>query len=303
MVKKENSNIRRNQEKKEREGTKQLFSYKVFGNNLKKAREGHYSQKDLAEEAKKYGDVSLSESTIKACEQGKANISAQALYVLSDIFDKSMDELVSRNFKVEDKKSIIGTCTGLTNKSIKFLQGKKKEKDINKKTASRVKIINNTTFHLNEIDAVNYLLENSNIFSIFIRDVKRVFCEIVELEENENLKIQQLKNMYIDFCKSKNVNSLENGRLKQIYAKLDSGERINQLTINDVKKLYISLYKQEPNEDNKQHYKQTQKIQREIQDIRQKKDDLINYSSFSIYNSICKDFRKYINKLRNENKK
>ena len=247
--------------------------------------------------------MSLSLSTIKECERGKANISAQALYVLSDILDKSMDDLVSRNFKVEDKQNIIGAYTGLTNKSIKSLKEKKKDKDKNKKTVSRVKIINDEIFHLNEIDAVNYLLENSNIFYMFIRDAKVVFCELDELEKNENLKLQQLKNMYIDFCKSKNSNSLEDERLKQIYAKLDNSETINQVTINDVKKLYISLYKQETNEDNKRHYKQTQKVQKEIQDIRQRKDELINYSSFSIYSSICEDFRKYINKLRNENKK
>ena len=47
MVKKENSSIRKNQEKKEREGTKQLFDYHVFGQNLKRAREGHYRNMEM----------------------------------------------------------------------------------------------------------------------------------------------------------------------------------------------------------------------------------------------------------------
>lgn len=311
MVKKEHSNIREAQKKKEIKGEKKLFDTETFGENLKKAREGHYTREELAEEARQYGDVALSPSTIKACEHGKGNISAQALYVLSDIFDKPMDEFVSRNFKIENKKNNIGQQIGLTDKSVKFLKEKKKDKDRNKNTISRVKIINDVTFHLNEIDAVNYLLENSNIFSIFIRDAKRIYCELYELEKAENLKIDKLKNMYIDFCKSKKCIDLQDKKQMQIYSKLYNTENAKKLNIKELKKLYTNLYKLEKNKEtnkeiknqNEQHYRNTQQIEREIIDIRQKHEDFINYSSFSMYSSINKNFRKYIKKLKSENKK
>lgn len=303
MVKKENSSIRRNQEKKEREGTKQLFSYKVFGDNLKKAREGHYSQKDLAEEAKKYGDVSLSESTIKACEQGKANISAQALYVLSDIFEKSMDELVSRNFKVEDKKNDIGAKTGLTDKSVKFLKEKRKEKDRKKKTVSRVKVINNVTFHLNELDAVNYLIENSDIFSLFIDKAKLTYVELLELNKAENEVTAELRKMYVDLCKEKDDKNLEDEKLKQIYHKLQDIENSEILDIKQLELLYKALNKSNKSIEYINTSNKLKKKKQQLGNIKNRKKYIVNFASFCIYDSINSAFKKYINLLSKENNK
>ena len=107
MVKKLNSEVREAQQKKGENGQKKLFDQNIFGKNLRIARDGHYSQKELAEEAKEYGNVALSLSTIKACERGEGNISAQALFVLSDIFNQSMDDFVGRSFKIAGSKEAI----------------------------------------------------------------------------------------------------------------------------------------------------------------------------------------------------
>lgn len=237
---------------------KTLYNTDTFGDNLKKLRVAKdYTQEQLTEEISNYG-ITLDIRQYRDYENKKSkfDISSQRLYVLSDILGVSMNDLVGKTFDVKNMNNSIFNATGLTQKSINKL---KRNRQSSKVRSERIK--QNTKLHtskalcpstyitnLDEVDVINYLIENSDVFKSFINNARLAYIHLLELQKVQN----ELKT------------------------------KLNNAT-------------------NKEEIK---KLKKEISKVRDKKDTIINYHHFDVYNSISNSFKKYIqylNKIDTQN--
>lgn len=231
---------------------KTLYDKGVFGNNLKRLREKKgYTQAELLSKFEKYEGITLDIRQYRDYENNKSNydMSSQRLYVLSDILGVSMNDLVGKTFDPKSMNDTIFNSTGLTPKSIDILKRKRKIREHMKKIKSKHKsqnisnsIVCSNISSLDEVDVLNYLIENSNILTLFINSAKLAHIQILELQQKQ-------------------------------------------------KELEIEL----SNTNNKENKK---KINKKLLEIKDKKKNIEDYQSFTLYNEVNKIFKKYLQYLR-----
>lgn len=230
---------------------KTLYNTNTFGDNLKLLRKNrNYTQEQLTKEISKYG-ITLDIRQYRDYENKKSNydISSQRLYVISDILGVPMNDLVGKPFNSENMNNTIFNATGLTQKSINTLKRNRQHSKVRserikqntKQHNSKSPHLNNDIISLDEVDVINYLIENSDVFTSFINNARLVYTNLVDLQKTQN----------------------------ELKSKLD-----NSTDKEEIKKL-----------------------KKEISQIKDKKDMIINYHHFNIYNSVNKSFKKYIQYL------
>lgn len=301
MIKREKTKARIEQENKAKE-KKQIYDTEQFGKNLKRLRESiGYSQKDLTKEIEEYG-ITLDVRQYGDYERNTNNsdMSSQRLFVISDILNVSMNDLVGKQFKTKNMDETIFNTTGLTQKAVSYLISKKRRK---KNTSERD--INNMT-NVNEIDTINYLIENSNLFTLFSNKAKLVCVEFAELKEAERSATMELEQMYINLCKTKNAEKLKSNKLKQIYRMINEEENTKEVDIKLLEQLYNSLCKISNNKKSNENIDTIMKLKnrkRKLDNIKQRQKYLVDFASFCIYDSINSAFKKYISFLIKESSK
>ena len=189
---------------KEIKSKKTLYNTDTFGDNLKNLRKSKgYTQKQLTEEISNYG-ITLDIRQYRDYEKKKSkfDISSQRLYVISDILGVSMNDLVGKTFNSKNMNNVIFNTTGLTEKSIKKL---KRSRQLSKVRSERIK--NNAKHHtskklcpsnyiidLDEVDVINYLIENSDVFTSFVNNARLAYIDLLELQKVQNELKNKLNN-------------------------------------------------------------------------------------------------------------
>lgn len=182
---------------KEDKMLKPLYSNEVFGNNLKHLRNSKgYTQKQLVSKFEEYDGITLDIRQYRGYENNSNNsdISSQRLYVLSDILNVSMNDLIGKTFDPKSLEDTVFNSTGISSKAISILKRKMKLQNVRQKRIRKNPIICDAISELGEIDTLNYLITSSNILELLTNNARLAYIRTLELQQNENKLKEELAN-------------------------------------------------------------------------------------------------------------
>ena len=222
---------------------KTTYKLEDFSDNLRRYRDGcGMTKKELLEKMNEYG-ISLSLRTYNSYEnynnkekyedynkeKEPHEIGSQSLYVISDILGVSMNDLVGKPFDSKTVKNTTLSEIGLTPESLNTLRkqrnrAKSHSKAMIKGTAmihpSSKYIKHEDIFKLDEISVINFLIQHSDLFSIFISQARETYCILLSCQEREKDLRNQLEK------------AVDNNEKKQINKKLKKIKDEKSRTIN-----------------------------------------------------------------------
>lgn len=162
------------------------YSSKIFGENLRNLRESaNMTQEELSKKVKDYG-TSLSTKMIGNYENGyeERTIGADKLYALSQIFNVSIDYLLSNEVELGTNNN--ARELGLRPKTIKKLKQMKKKEERAKsnvpETGELFKI-SEPLADISEIDVLNCIIIDSKVIEVFTKETKEYIKSYLEVEE------------------------------------------------------------------------------------------------------------------------
>lgn len=230
---------------------KTTYKLEDFSDNLRRYRDGcGMTKKELLKKMNEYG-ISLSLRTYNSYEnynnkekyedynkeKEPHEIGSQSLYVISDILGVSMNDLVGKPFDSKTVKNTTLSEIGLTPESLNILRkqrnrAKSHSKAMIKGTAmihpSSKYIKHEDIFKLDEISVINFLIQHSDLFSIFISQARETYCILLSCQEREKDLRNQLEKA-VDNNEKKQINK----ELKKIKDEKSRTTNYNSFLIHD----------------------------------------------------------------------